>query len=73
MADREKYILRFIFKFVDRIFHENSVRFRKGRQIAPQASAENSFPNPPFLRFAKRSGGQKRKTSEEQKKTPAPT
>jgi hypothetical protein len=28
--------------------------------------------NPPFLRFARRNGGKKRKTSEEQKKTPAP-
>jgi hypothetical protein len=64
---------RFISKFVDLISYKNYITLRKIRNIAPQEAAEYSFPSPPGLRSARRSGSQKRKASKEQEETPAPT
>ncbi|KPK85034.1 MAG: hypothetical protein AMJ94_19465 [Deltaproteobacteria bacterium SM23_61] len=67
------FLFWIIFKFVDRIFHENQnlPRARKERQIAPQASAGVCFPKSPRLTSAKHRGGREKKTSRQRQGTPA--
>jgi hypothetical protein len=60
-----------IAKLVDLIFYEGPTRARKGRQIAPQASAGYPLSLNPLLAFCKAERGREKKASMKRPNIPA--